>query len=247
MAIYKEIENGAGNFEKKLVLLPQTALSGSDLKFTKAQRTDTTERIYGNLFSSFNFPIVLDDKQKFSVGEYADTAFQYLNQDDIIVVEIPKNTYGELIDGKSINLAIPTTGGTVNVFSTFFKNSILDTAGQMIYSDPNQQSSQFGQPYNIIELPGQAGLTNPISGYPSNVAFLFSDSIQKPNNNSSYSWGTNNKYFTTQTNLPTGVVGSKFAANYSSADGTVDIPVGVAFFDKGFFVISHPTKLKSFN
>ena len=247
MAIYKKIESGTGQFEKTLVLLEPTFLVGSDLNFTLADRTDLTQRFFGNLFSSFNLPITVEQIQEFTTGDFSNTAFQYLNHDKVIVVEIPKNTYGEMVDGKSIVLSVPTTSGTVTMYSTFFKNSIIDTAGQMLYSDPNLQSSQFGQSYNIIELPGQAGLAKPLSGYSSNVAYLFSDFVQHPENNSGYTWATSGIYFRTQTNLPTGVIGTKFAANYSSADGTtVDVPVGIAYLDKGFIVITHPSIVNNF-
>lgn len=247
MSIYKTVETGSGQFEKTLVLLPSTNLGGDDLLFTEADRTDLSGRIFGNLFSSFNLPITVNQLQQFTTGIYANTAFQYLNQNKVIIVEIPKNSYGEMIDGKSVVLNVPTTAGTVTMYSTFFKNAVLDTAGQMIYSDPNQQSSQFGQTYNLQQLPGQASLANPLTGYSSNVAYLFSDSIQRPENNANYSWATSSKYFRTQNNLPTGIIGSKFAANYSSADGpTVDIPVGIVYLDKGFAVITHPTIVNSF-
>jgi len=248
MSIYKTIETGSGQFQKSLIILSPTNLSGQYLNFTLADRTDLSGRFFGNLFSSFNLPITVDQLQNFSTGTFANTAFQYLNQDKVIIVEIPKNSYGEMVDGKSVALTVPTSGGSISMYSTFFKNSILDTAGNQIYSDPNQQSSQFGQTYNTLELPGQAGLINAISGYSSNVAYLFSDSIQRPENNSNYSWATSSNYFRTQTNLPTGVVGSKFAANYSSADGTVvDIPVGIVYLDKGFAVITDPTIVGSFS
>ena len=247
MSIYKTIESGSGQFEKNLVPLQATTLTTSALKFTKADRTDLSSRFFGNLFASFNLPITVEQIQDFTTGEYANTAFQYLNQDTVIVVEIPKNSYGEMIDGKTVALTVPTTSGQTTMYSTFFKNSILDTAGNQIYSDPNQESSQFGQTFNTQELPGQAGLTNALSGYSSNVAYLFSDTTQKPEGNSNYSWASSSKYFRTQTGLPTGVIGSKFAANFSSADGSVvDIPVGIVYLDKGFAVITDPTIVANF-
>ena len=247
MGIYKQIQSGSGVFQKNLNLLPQTSLVGPDLNFTKIDRTDLSSRIFGNLFSSFNLPITVLQQSNFTTGKYLNTAFQYLNQDTAIVLEIPKNTYGELIDGKTISLAIPVGTGTTTVYSTFFKNSLLNTAGHLIYSDPNQQSVEFGQTYTIQELPGQAGLANPLSGYSSNIAFLFSDSIQKPQNNSNYTWATNSKYFVNEQNLPTGIIGSKFPANYSSLDGVVDVPVGIVYLDKGFIVITDPTIVSNFN
>lgn len=248
MEIYKKIDSGSGFFEKKLIPLSLTTLSGNNLKFTKIERTDLSNRFYGNLFASFNFPITVEQKQNFATGSYSNTAFQYLNKDKVIIVEIPKNTYGEMVDGKTIKLIVPLTGGrSATIYSTFFRNSIIDTMGNAIYSDPNQQSKEFGQIYNINELPGQSGLLAPASGYSSNVAYMFCDDVQKPSGNANYSWNSTNKYFVTQTNLPSGIVGSKFAANYSSADGTVDIPVGVAYLDKGFIALTHPYLVDNFD
>lgn len=244
MAIFKAIQSGSGVFQKTLNLLGQTSLVGPDLNFTKMDRTDLANRIFGNLFASFNLPITVQEQSDFTTGIYSNTAFQYLNQNTAIVLEIPKNTYGELIDGKSISLTIPVGSGSTNVYSSFFKNAILS---HYIYSDPNQQSSEFGQTYQIQELPGQAGLATPLSGYSSNIAFLFSDSIQHPQNNSNLTWATNSQYFVNEPNLPTGVVGSKYPANYSSLDGIVDVPVGIAYLDKGFIVLTHPTIVNNFS
>lgn len=248
MEIYKQIDSGSGSFEKKLIPLPLTTLSGNNLKFSKLDRSDLSGSFLGNLFSSFNLPITVEKKQEFTSGEYSNTAFQYLNQTKVIMVEIPKNTYGELIDGKSIKLIIPLTGNTsITIHSSFFRNSTIDSAGHSLYSDPNQPSKEFGQAYNISELPGQAGQAVPLNGYSSNVAYLFADDIQRPGKNPNYSWNSTNKYFVNETNLPSGIMGSKHAANYSSSDGIVDIPVGIAYLDKGFLVITHPTIVNSFD
>ncbi len=91
MGIYKEVENSTGFFQKTIIPLGINILSEDNLKFTKADRTDTTVRPYGNLFVSFNLPTTRQQKVDFTGGTYSTTAFSGFNQDNIIIVEIPKN------------------------------------------------------------------------------------------------------------------------------------------------------------
>lgn len=251
MAIYKAVEQGSGIFEKKLITLGVTSLNGEELKFSKADRTDLLS-YNANLFSSFNLPITTTQKNKFTgSGQFANSAFQHLNQDKVIVVEIVKNSYGEEIDGKTFSIKVPLKTGsvysTITCYSSFFSNSLISEIGEQLYSDPNQESAEFGQNYAITELPGQNGLPTPKSGYSSNVAFLFSDDIRKPRGNNSYTWSQDSKYFIGQYSVPPNLENFKWPANMSNSDGTgVDVPVGIVYLDKGFAVLTHPAIVNNF-
>lgn len=252
MAIFKEVESGSGIFEKKLVTLPQTTLTLNELNFTKCDRTDLSGRFFGNLFSSFNLPITSNDKNMFNIGKYANTAFKVLNQDKVIIIEIPKNTYGEMIDGKNINLTVPIVSGAtpmvLSLFSSFFKGTLVAQSGEKLYSDPNQFSEQFGQAYSTTEeIAGQSGAANPVKGYSSNVAYMFCDTIQKPANNASASWSTQGKFVGRITTPTSPEDGTKYAANFDASSGVIDVPVGIAYLDKGFIVITHPTIVNNIN
>ena len=79
----------------------------------------------------------------------------------------------------------------------------------------------------------------------SNRALLFSDSISKPNQDSTKSWATG--YATTKpySSIPKKEVWNLTTNNTLSL--TADTPVGIAYLDKGFFVITDPTIVNDFN
>ena len=242
---FKSVEQGAGAFEKTLLSTTGAVVSGSSMTITKVDRTDTIFRYFANLFTSFNLPITTSQQNKFSVGIYSGTSFQFLNTDRILVIDIPKNSYGELIDGKSIHINLPVYSGAltantvVHIYSTFFDSLQLRTIGNALYSDPAPESSEFGSKYDPNkELPGQADTQTRYSGYSSNVAYLFADKIYPPFNNPTNSWATDNGKFLNQI----GFTGTKFPASFAN-NGVVnaDQPVGIAYLDKGFMVITNST------
>ena len=102
----KQVDQTSGGFKKERVWLNSGNLitldsSGSPksnhISFTIADRTDLTSRQYGNLFSSFNYPITNEQKIKFTGttfanGGFSNTAFSGVgNQNKIVVVDIPKD------------------------------------------------------------------------------------------------------------------------------------------------------------
>lgn len=240
---FKPIEN-ATSFQRSLVYVPTPTLRGAEVKMVLASRVedifDDNKTMFGNMFSSLNLPCTTEDINEFLYGMYSTNAFQYLNTDTALIIEIPKNTYGELIDGKTIRLRLELENSQmIDIYSTFFENSALDANGNLFYTDPNQFSSKFGNNYKSDEiLPGQHGLATPLKGFNSNVAYLFTDYVKKPRNISTNTWASTGTYFKTQTNVPSGKVADKFYAKYTGAQ--MDTPVGIAYLDKGFLVITHP-------
>lgn len=236
----KAVEQTGNAFQTNLVKTI-TSLSGPSLFFTKASRVDLTTRPYGNLFSSFNLPITQTQKNDFlSGGTFYNTALQNINQDNVILIEIPKNNYGEVIDGKTITLNIPQkTGSTkyqVSVFCTYFNDNTQNTSQgnyNAQYSDSSAQAEYFGVPATAD------------NNYQTNIGFLFSNSISTPkvNTGSTWSaWSTNNKF--NQTNPITDSSAKQFAQFDGSSK---DEAVGVAYLDKGFFVITNPTLVNNFD
>lgn len=149
-------------------------LNGNKLLYTYANANDTT-RPYGNLFKSFNFPITGPENGIFS-ADFNNNALGNLNAKQVIVVEIPKGEYGELIDGKTFQLKIPvmlnsvatatTLYGTYFGFSGTSANYLTNLNTKL--SEQNTYAKQFG----LIPSTG--------NGYNSNVTFLFSNDIQRP-------------------------------------------------------------------
>jgi len=237
----KQVDQTSGGFKKErtflnsgnLITLTSAEVPGSaNISFTLASRVDLTTRQYGNLFSSFNLPITDDQKTLFTGttaenGGFSDTAFSIVgNQDDVAIISIPQNQYGELIDGKSIKLTIPSGSTTIDLYSTYFTDPISILDPDTIFSDPQPDSHSFGQPNQ---------------DNPSNVSFIFTDSLtastSNPNADSSRSWSTGygvRRPFDK---------GAKLLANYktdTSAGKTLDPIRGICYLDKGFIVLTDP-------
>lgn len=130
-----------------------TVLSGNSLAFSLCNRTNVSNNL-GNYFVSFNLPAVATKFPTGSTISLLHPELQQLNTNKIIVAQIPSSGYSEYIDGRSIELSIPiaTTAGT-----TYYK----------IYS--STYSSDKALKY---------GESSPLIG--DNVAFLFSDNINRP-------------------------------------------------------------------
>ncbi len=197
-------------------------ISGSNLSQVTVNRNNYATDSLVNLFYSFGLSLNALNDIKFTGttylnGGYADTALSGLAQTDIIVLGINNTEYGEVLDGKSIKLVLPTTGGTFDIYSTFQSNIT-----SLVNQDTNfREISQIGNAFG------------------SNVAFLFSDSIMTPNGGATgSSWSTgyglvnpfslsNKSLFNIQTNPNIGF--------------TADTCVGIAFLDKGIIVLTNPT------
>lgn len=212
MAILKKVEN-AGNiaFNKQILAFGEQTLGTTDLKFTYCDLDDTSIRPYGNLFSSFNFPITPAQKNNFFTS-YTNNAFSYLNGiTKFIVCEIPQNKYGELINGKTFKLSFPINSGAtltnIDCYGTYFlkSESDIDTkAMDKQYACSNPNGSFFG-----IE-PSSNVLSS------SNMTFLFSNQIAKPKLNLSYTSLLNSSYtLTTSSTLSSNVLYQKGLLNLS--------------------------------
>lgn len=125
------------------------------LAYTLADRSDVNNK-YGHYFATFNMP----HKRSNSVFYSGDTMakanpemFQ-LNVDKIAVIPISENNYSEYIDGRSITLKVPQSGST---YKTIISSFYSDVSKNIKLAN---SSLQYFGPYNI--------------------AFLFSDDINKP-------------------------------------------------------------------
>lgn len=181
-----------------------------------------------NLYYSFNLPLDSSADYKFTgltsnFGGFADTALSGLDATNIVVLGIPTASYGEVLDGKSIKVQLSTTAATYTLYSTFQNTGLAP-----IVQDAN---------YNDIAISTQF-----LGG---NIALLFSDSIQKPNGgNPSLSWATG--YNTIKPFSQNGKQLYNLVTN-SNLSQTADTVVGVAYLDKGFIVITHPTIANNFS
>lgn len=185
-----------------------------------------TDRLV-NLFYSFGLPITSNDLAKYttltrSQGGLLDTALSAFGQTEILVIGIDNDEYGELIDGKSIELSLSTSASSYTIYSTYENtNSPLSNLDSQIY-ETSRNLNRFGP----------------------NRALLFSDAIQQPNNDGSKSWATGYAQ-----RKPYSINGKELWNLTTNSDlGRVaDKPVGIAYLDKGFLVITDPTIVGSYN
>lgn len=228
--LYKTVTDGSSDLVSELNNTGLLTVSGSNLTFIQLDRTNTTSELT-NLFMSVNLPLIDSQKtlysQTNSLGGYSDTAFSGFNEDDVILVGIDSSQYGELIDGKAIKLDVPIyTAGTsgltvVNCYSTYMSTTTSTTTQDKNVKDTSTQSKIYGD----------------------NIAFIFSDYTQKPNNDSSKSWATgynNSKPFSLH---------SKELFNYkndTTQSKILDVPIGIAYLDKGFIALTHPSIVDNF-
>ena len=239
----KPVESGSTTFQTNVVK-STSLVAGNQLCFTLADRTDLTVRPYGNLFVSFNLPVLSTQFTDFtSGGTYYNTAVSGANTNQVIVASIPENTYGELIDGKTISFSFPIVQNGLNevitCYGTYFNNNTNSSQGNgnNIFSDSQDTNPYFGQEPSIS------------NSYNSNVAFLFSNNVLGPQYNTGATWNawtTGNKFDSTG-NLSN--TSAKQYAQFRLGDNgvqSVDKAVGVAYLDKGFYVIWDPLLVNNF-
>lgn len=208
-------------------LLGYTTISGDSLNFSVINRTAYTTDSKTNLYQSFGLPITDANFTTFTSttatnNGYANTAFSGFAVNNILAIAIDNSTYGELIDGKSLKIELPTSAGTYTIYSTYQYNQQPLTTMDSMLTDGNVKSNIFGN----------------------NVSMLVCDTIKKPNGgDSSLSWATGYN-----TNRPFSYNGKK-TYNYQTNTNlslTADTLVGIAYLDKGFIVITDPTIVNDF-
>lgn len=180
-----------------------------------------------NLYYTFGLPLNSSQDALYTAtttnnGGFAQTALSGIAQSKILSIAIPNSQYGELIDGKSIKLSIKSSGQTFNIYSTFQNKGLSTQTEDANYTDSATQSQKIGN----------------------NIAFLFTDSIQKPGNNTNLSWSTG--YGTYKPFSQNGKQLYNFTTN-TNIGQTADTCVGIAYLDKGFLVITNPTIVDNFS
>jgi len=225
--LYKPVGIGSSDVIERQSYLSTITLSGDSLQFDVINRTDYTSDPLVNLFSTFGLPLTVNDLNKYTnlsnnSGGYSDTALSGLSNDEILVISIPNTQYGELIDGKTIKLDITSGGVPYTCYGTYQRSNL----------------SKGEHDANIRET--SSNIT-PVIG--DNIVLLFSDTVKKPNGDTSKSWSTgfgNAKPYS---------LGGKELFNYisnTSQGYNVDIPIGIAYIDKGFIVITNDDIVSEF-
>lgn len=227
----KQVEPNSSTISTNLFTVGETTVSGTYLTYVSLDKSDTSDK-FSNLFKSLSLPIRSVDNNIFTGttsknGGWSDTPFSGLGVNNVLLGVIDNSKYGELIDGKSIKIQLPvytgfTTGGTptgittYEIYSTFPKTTI-------------PKATLDNQIRDISSYP-KALFANDI-----NVSYLVSDSIQKPNNDSSKSWATGYDSF-----KPFSLNGKELLNVQTVADTLIysDKIAGVMYLDKGIFAIT---------
>ncbi len=166
---YVKAVEGTGYFQKTRIPQGQRTLTAEALQFTFCDVTDFAERPFGNLFSSLRLPVTATQRQALRQA-VAGTALASLETvEKVVVVAAPPNTYGEMIDGKSIVFQVPVlVEGDVELYTLYggyyeFNNNLNNQ-----YSDTNPVS-------------GLLGVTpTPENDFNTNIAYLFCNQLQRP-------------------------------------------------------------------
>ena len=193
-----------------------------------------------NYFMSFNLPVTYSALPSGSTLALSHPEIFQINVDKSVIIPIPKDYYGEMIDGRSITFTVPQLSGITGMSA---KTIVSST-----YSTLQKKDSDIC--------------------LGSNLAFLFSDDINLPytgrtggitSHSANSTWNT-----TVFSNRPAAVPYSdlnsidiytdnrsnssiKYAVPVTSTYPTntnqgynYDIPVGFVCLDKGFMVLTHP-------
>jgi hypothetical protein len=152
--------------------MTETTLN-TGLLFTYAN-LNTTSTPYGNLFKSLRLPITDAETSGF-LNLFNNTALSFVNTREIIVAEIPKGQYGELIDGKTFKLTFPVmlhgVASSTTVYGSYFGYN--GKSGETITFNTGLNSDLCEKQSYVSDL-GAAPSPN------SNITFLYSNEIKKP-------------------------------------------------------------------
>lgn len=226
-ALVKAVEPQSSEISTELVPLGATTISGSNLNYNVINRYNNDTDPLVNLYYSFGLSLTPTQDIKYTAttttnGGYANTALSGLAQSNILVIGINNSVYGELLDGKTIKLSLPTTAGTYTIYSTFQYQGI-----NLALQDTNLT---------------ETSLTTRFLG--DNIALLFSDGIMRPNGGDpTLSWstgyGTIKPFSINQKQLYNLITNTNLSQ-------TADTAVGIAYLDKGFLVITNPTIVNAY-
>lgn len=227
-SLIKAVESQSTTIISEIKPNSQVTITGNSISQNVINRNNYTTDPLVNLFYSFGLPLNQTQDANFTGttfanGGFSDTAYSGLAQTNIVVLGINNSNYGELLDGKQIKLDLPTSAGTYTIYSTFQNKSTSLNVEDANYTETSVVSTKIGN----------------------NIAFLFSDTIKKPNGgDATLSWATgfgqvkpftlaNKKLFNIQENTNLGL--------------SADTIVGVAYLDKGLLVITDPTIVNNYN
>ena len=216
-------------------------LNGSGLTYTLCDRTNLSSK-GANYFVSFKLPYQRDAFSSGSTLSLANPELQQLNVDKMLFSPIPRGLYDELLDGRTITFTVPQYSGNTGI------SAVTVVSSTYVTLQKSQNNALIGK----------------------NIAFLFSDSINKPysgasnggtqNHATATTWNTTSvfnrppavPYFILQApdintdQRPNNTINYaiNMPPNYPTNTNlgyNYDIPVGFVALDRGFLVLTHPS------
>jgi len=231
----KSVESGSNVISMTTELIGESVVSGENLTYAVIDKNNLTNSTT-NYFQSLNLPILENNKNIFTAttasdGGWSNTAFSGLASDKVLMVIINNDSYGELIDGKTIKTILPigtgyTSGGDVTGMTNYDCYSTFVNSGQ----------------YSLVQLDDKYKDTTVFttglfgSGLP--VTYLVSNNIQRPNADPLKSWETGYDEFKPFS------VNDKELINTQSISSTgivADQVIGVGYLDKGILAFTDDT------
>lgn len=225
--IYKPVSSQSSTIMLETSALGSTVITGSSVSVNLINRDNFATDPLVNLYQSFGLSLdsttdVTFTGTTFANGGFSDTALSGLATNKIVVIGIDNTKYGEMLDGKTVKVIFPTSAGTYTLYSTYLGGQAQLNELDVRYNDTAQVTSVFGY----------------------KVAPMFSDNIMTPNGgNASLSWATG--YGTQKPFSLNGKQTYNLQTN-TNVSLTADTAVGMAYLDKGFVVITHPTIVNNF-
>lgn len=150
----------------------------------------------------------------YNVGGYANTAISDMSTNQYLFFVLDGLQHA-FMDGKSIKFTIPYFSTTIDLYGTYFNTNMNRNYYNSVNSEGSMYTERFG----------------------SNVVFLFSDDISRPNGGDpTRSWSTGYNLSSPYTS------GNKSLANFiSNGSSNKDTAVGIVYLDKGVIVIFKDT------
>lgn len=220
--IFKAVSPKSSTIITQTNSLGSKTISGSNITVNYVNRNSLTTNPLVNLYQTFGLSLdsttdTLFTGTTLANGGFSNTALSGTAVSKILVIGVNNSEYGEMLDGKTVKVDLPTSAGTYTLYSTFLGGQKPTNVLDAEYRDTASATIRFGY----------------------NVAPMFCDTIMKPNGgDASLSWSTGyglskpfslngKKTYNLQTN--------------SNINLTADTVVGMAYLDKGFIVITNPT------
>lgn len=215
----------------------------SALTYTQCDRTDLLSS-EANYFLSFRMPHTSGQLPTGSTLSLQKPELQQLNVDKMVITPIPRDSYHEIIDGRSITFTVPQLSGATGISGKTVVSSTYNSLAK------SQNSTLLGN--NIaflfcddINLP-RTGTTNDgvasVTAFSPRTTWNVSPFIDRPYahsysivqaadvNTDQRPWSGVNLAVTVDETYPTT---TNQGYNY-------DVPVGFVALDKGFMVLTHP-------